>query len=115
MALHNTEYHAMCDLAREVRAMVKNHLANNETFARVQSYIKLANTNLAIVEKQVKKNNLFYANCTFKGFSFDMSSLLTSSYEIELYFKNQYDEGKFSHFGVDVLIMLLAECGLLED
>lgn len=115
MALHNTEYHAMCDLTREVREMVKNHLANNETFARVQGYIKLANDNLREVEEQIKRNNLFYEHCTLKGFSFDMSSLLTSSYEIELYFKNQRDEGKFAHFGVDTLIMLLAECGLIED
>jgi len=115
MALHNTEYHAMSNLTRDVKEMVKNYLANNETFARVQGYIKLANDNLARVEQQVKKNNLFYEHCTFKGFSFDMSSLLTSSYEIELYFKNKHNDGKFAHFGVDSLIMLLAECELLED
>lgn len=113
--LHNTEYHAMGNLTREVKEMVKNYLANNETFARVQGYIKLANDNLERVEQQVKKNNLFYEHCTFKDFSFDMGSLLTSSYEIELYFKNQHGEGKFSHFGVDTLIILLDECGLLED
>lgn len=113
--LHNTEYHAMCDLTREVKEIVKTYLSNNETFARVQGYIKLANDNLCKVEEQIKRNNLFYEHCTLKGFSFDKSSLLTSSYEIELYFKNQHDEGKFAHFGIDTLIMLLAECGLIED
>jgi hypothetical protein len=115
MALHNTEYHAMCDLTREIKEMVKNYLANNEIFARVQGYIKLANDNLVKVEKQIKQNNSFYEGCTIESFSFNMSSFLTSSYEINLYFKNKNNEGKFAHFGVDTLIMLLAECGLIED
>lgn len=113
--LHNIEYHAMCDLTNEVKEIVKNYLANNETFARVQGYIKLANDNLYQVEKQIKQNNLFYEDCTLKNFSFDKSSLLTSSYEIELYFKDKNNNGKFAHFGVDTLIMLLAECELIED
>ena len=115
MALHNTEYHAICDLTRDIKKMVKNYLTNNEIFVRVQGYIKLANDNLPRVEQQVKKNNLFYKHCTFKNFSFNMGSLLTSAYEIELYFKNQHDEGKFTQFGVDTFIILLAECGLIED
>lgn len=105
----------MCNLTHEVKEMVNAYLSNNETFARVQGYIKLANDNIRQVEKQIKQNNLFYENCTLKGFSFDKSSLLTSSYEIELYFKDRNDNGKFAHFGVDTLIMLLAECGLIED
>lgn len=113
--LHNREYHALCDLNREIQEIVKNYLSNNETFARVQSYIKLANDNLSQLEKQIKQNNLFYEGCTIKSFSFNMSSFLTSSYEINLYFKNKNNEGKFAHFGVDTLIMLLAECGLIED
>lgn len=115
MALHNTESYAMSDLMREVKEIVNTYLSNNETFARVQGYIKVANDNLAQVEKQIKRNNLFYEHCSLKSFSFDKSSLLTSSYEIELYFKNQHNEGKFAHFGVDTLIILLAECGLIKD
>lgn len=105
----------MCNLTREVKKIVDTYLSNDETFARMQGYIKLANDNIRQVEKQIKQNNLFYENCTLKGFSFDKSSLLTSSYEIELYFKDRNDNGKFAHFGVDTLIMLLAECGLIKD
>lgn len=115
MALHNTEAYALSDLRREVQEIVKNHLANNETFARIQGYIQLANDNLDKVEKQVKMNNQFYEHCSLKRFSFNMSSFLTSSYEIELYFKNPHDVGKFTSFGVDTLIILLSECGLIKD
>jgi hypothetical protein len=105
----------MCNLTREVKKIVDNYLSNDETFARVQGYIKLANDNLPQVENQIKRNNAYYKDYTLKGFSFDKSSLLTSSYEIELYFEDVNNNGKFAHFGVDTLIMLLAECSLIED
>ena len=113
--LHNNEYHAMCDLSRKVREMVNSFLAKDETFARIQGYIKLANDNIERIEKQVKNNNSFYEHCNLKEFYFNKSSLLTSSYEIELYYKDTNNNGKFSHFGVDTLIMLLAECELIKD
>lgn len=115
MSLHNTEYHSISKLKHEVQEIVNNYLSNNETFARVQQYIKLANDNLAKMEKQIKRNNHFYNGCSLKEFSFDKSSLLTFSYEIKLYYKNQFDEGKSVRFGVDTLIMALAECNLIED
>lgn len=114
MGLYNDEYNAIYDFKRAVRALVNNYLAQNETFARLQKYIQLANDNIEKVGEQIKENNLYYEDCTFVGFSFDKSSLLTPSYEMTLHYK-QGREDKYSHFGVDSFLLILIECGLLSD
>jgi hypothetical protein len=80
MGLYNNEYNAMYEFKRAVRKMVNDYLAQDETFARLQNYIELANTNIEKVGEQIKANNLYYEDCTFVKFSFDKSSLLTPSY-----------------------------------
>lgn len=114
MGLYNDEYNAIYDFKRSVRALVTNYLAQNETFARLQKYIQLANDNIEKVGEQIKANNLYYEDCTFVSFSFDKSSLLTPSYEMTLHYK-QGREDKYSHFGVDSFLLILIECGLLSD
>lgn len=114
MGLYNTEYNAIYDFKRAVRKLVNDYLAQDETFARLQNYIELANTNIEKVGEQIKANNLYYEDCTFVKFSFDKSSLLTSGYEMTLHYK-QYNEDKFAHFGVDSFLLTLIECGLLND
>lgn len=114
MGLYNTEYNAIYDFKRAVRKMVNDYLAQDETFARLQNYIELANTNIEKVGEQIKANNLYYEDCTFVSFSFDKSSLLTPSYEMTLHYK-QGREDKYSHFGVDSFLLILIECGLLAD
>lgn len=115
MGRYNDEYTAMCALKLAVRKMVNDYLAQDETFARLQNYIELANTNIEKVGEQIKANNLYYEDCTFVGFSFVRASLLTSTaYEMSLHYK-QGREDKYSHFGVDSFLLLLIECGLLED
>lgn len=114
MGLYNTECIAIYDFKRAVRKMVYDYLAQDETFARLQNYIELANTNIEKVGEQIKANNLYYEDCTFVNFAFDKSSLLTPSYEMTLRYK-QGNEDKFAHFGVDSFLLILIECGLLED
>lgn len=114
MGLYNTEYNAIYDFKRAVRKMVNDYLAQDETFARLQNYIELANTNIEKVGEQIKANNLYYEDCTFVNFAFDKSSLLTPSYEMTLRYK-QGHEDKFAHFGVDSFLLILIECGLLDD
>lgn len=114
MGLYNDEYNAMYEFKRAVRALVNNYLAQNETFARLQNYIELANTNIEKVGEQIKANNLYYEDCTFVGFSFDKASLLTPVYEMTLHYK-QGNEHKSSPCGVDSFLLILIECGLLED
>lgn len=115
MGLYNNEYQAIYELKREVRELVKSYLTHNETFARLQNYIELANTNIEKVGEQIKANNLYYEDCTFVSFSFDKASLITpASYEMTLHYK-QGNEDKFAHFGVDSFLLTLIECGLLED
>ena len=114
MGLYKTEYSAIYDLKRAVRKMVNDYLAQDETFARLQNYIELANTNIEKVGEQIKANNLYYEDCTFVGFSFNKASLLTSGYEMTLHHKIG-NEDKFAHFGVDSFLLVLIECGLLSD
>lgn len=114
MGLYNDEYNAIYNFKRAVRKLVNDYLLQDETFARLQGYIQLANDNIEKVGEQIKANNLYYEDCTFVGFSFDKASLLTPSYEMTLHYK-QGREDKFSHFGVDSFLLLLIECGLLND
>lgn len=114
MGLYNDEYNAIYNFKRAVRKLVNDYLLQDETFARLQGYIQLANDNIEKVGEQIKANNLYYEDCTFVEFSFDKTSLLAPSYEMTLHYK-QGREDKFSHFGVDSFLLLLIECGLLND
>lgn len=114
MGLYNDEYNAIYDFKRAVRALVNDYLEQNETFARLQGYIQLANDNIEKVGKQIQQNNLYYEDCTFVKFSFNKTSLLASSYEMTLHYK-QGCENRYTHFGADSFILLLIECGLLND
>lgn len=105
----------MCDLFRQCKAAVEQVLQNSEIYQRTQGYLKLANDNIEIVEKQVKKNNLFYEGTHSFKFYFNKGSLITSSYEIELSYKDESDNYKFTSIGIDSFIILLDECGLLKD
>ena len=114
MGLYNDEYNAIYNFKRAVSKLVNDYLLQDETFARLQGYIQLANDNIEKVGEQIKANNLYYEDCTFVGFSFDKTSLLAPSYEMTLHYK-QGREDKFSHFGADSFLLLLIECGLLND
>lgn len=97
-----------------VRELINNYLEQNETFARLQGYIQLANDNIDIVGKQIQQNNLLYEDCTFVKFSFNKTSFVAHVYEMTLHYK-QGREDRYSHFGVDSFLLLLIECGLLVD
>lgn len=115
MGLYNTEYNAIYDFKRAVRKMVNDYLAQNETFARLQNYIELANTNIEKVGEQIKANNLYYEECTLVRFSFNKECLIArGNYELTLYYK-QRGEDKFVGVGIDSFLLTLIECGLLED
>jgi hypothetical protein len=114
MGLYNNECNAMYEFKRAMRELINNYLEQNETFARLQGYIQLANANIDIVGKQIQQNNLLYEDCTFVKFSFNKTSLLSSTYEMTLHYK-QGREDRYTHFGVDSFLLLLIECGLLAD
>lgn len=114
MGLYNNECNAIYDFKRAVRELINNYLAQDETFARLQRYIQLANDNIDIVGNQIQQNNLLYEDCTFVKFSFNKTSLLSSTYEMTLQYK-QGRENRYTHFGVDSFLLLLIECGLLND
>lgn len=113
--LHNEEYHAMCDLFRQCNAAVEQVLLKSDIYQRTQGYLKLANDNIGIVEKQVKRNNHFYEGTHSFKFYFNKGSLITSSYEITLSFRDNYDNYRSASIGIDSFIILLDECGLLKD
>ena len=113
--LHNREYHEMCALFRQCQAAVEQVLQNSEIYQRTQGYLKLANDNIETVAKQIKRNNLFYEGTHSFKFHFNKGSLITSSYEIELSFKDESNHYKFTSIGIDSFIILLDECGLLKD
>ena len=114
MGLYNDEYNAIYDFKRAMRELINNYLEQNETFARLQGYIQLANDNIEKVGKQIQQNNLYYEDCTFVKFSFNKASFIAPVYEITLHYR-QGQEDRFSHFGADSFILLLIECGLLND
>lgn len=115
MGLYNDEYTAMYELKRAVRNMVDAYLTQDKFFARLQSYIQLANDNINKVESQIKSNNLYYEDCTLVRFSFDKACLIVrGNYELTLYYK-QCGEDKFVGVGIDSFILTLIECGLLSD
>lgn len=116
MSLHNNEYHAMCELRRQIKQLVENIINTSETYKRIQSYIKLANDNSEIVAKKVENNNsLCYEGITNIHAVFNMESLLTSSYEIHLCIYKEKKLYKSVSIGIDSFIVLLSECGLVDD
>lgn len=113
--LHNTEYYEMCNLFRECKSAVDEILRNSAIYQRTKGYINLANNNIDIVEKQVKHNNHFYEGAHSFKFYFNKGALITSSYEIQLSFRDSYNNYNSTSLGIDSFIILLDECGLLED
>lgn len=116
MALHNTEYYAMHELRCEIKQCV-NHITNSsETYKRIQGYIKLANENSALIAGKIKENNsLCYEGITQVSVSFNMESLLTSAYEVNICTYKGQDYYRSVNIGIDSFIILLSECGLVDD
>lgn len=116
MSLHNDEYHAMMNLKRVAKEAVKKVTESSEIYLRIKGYIKLANDNSNLVAKQIRENNsLCYDGITRIYATFNEESLITSAYEIHI---STYREKEF-HMGVDIgidsFIILLSECGLIDD
>jgi hypothetical protein len=105
----------MCDLFRWCKAAVDQVLQNSEIYQRTQGYLKLANDNIEIVAKQIKRNNHFYEGTHSFKFYFNKGSLITSSYEITLSYKDNRNDYHSTSIGIDSFIILLDECKLLED
>ena len=115
MGRYLDECTALYNLKREVRKMVEDYLIQDKFFARLQSYIQLANDNINKVESQIKANNLYYEDCTIIKFSFNKECLIIQGkYELTLHY-NQWGENKFVGVGIDSFILTLIECGLLSD
>lgn len=116
MALHNNEYYAMVELRRQVKQYVDNIINNSETYKRIQGYIKLANDNSTLIANKIKENNsLCYEGITRVSVSFNMESLLTSAYEVYIGTYKGKDFHRSVNVGVDSFIILLSECGLVDD
>lgn len=113
--LHNREYHAMCNLFQQCGAAIEQVLLKSDIYHRTQDYLKLANDNIGIVEKQIKRNNHFYEGTHSFKFYFNRGSLITSSYEIALSFRDNHNDYHSTSIGIDSFIILLDECGLLKD
>jgi hypothetical protein len=113
--LHNREYHAMCELFQQCGTAIEQVLLKSDIYQRTQNYLKLANDNIGVVEKQIKRNNHFYEGTHSFKFYFNRGSLITSSYEITLSFRDEHNDYHSTSIGIDSFIILLDECGLLKD
>jgi hypothetical protein len=113
--LHNKEYHAICELFRQCRKAIDEVLSKSDIYKRTQGYINLANDNIEVVEKQIKRNNHFYEGTHSFKFYFDKGSLITSFYEIALSYRDARDNYRHTSLGIDSFIILLDECGLIKD
>ena len=113
--LHNKEYHAICELFRQCRKAVDEVLTKSDIYQRTQGYLKLANDNIEIVEKQIKRNNCSYEGTHSFKFYFDKGSLINSFYEIALSYRDNRNNYRSTSIGIDSFIILLDECGLLKD
>ena len=113
--LHNREYHEMCNLFHQCKTAVDQVLQNSDIYQRTQNYLKLANDNIETVAKQIKRNNHFYEGTHSFKFYFNKGSLITSSYEITLSYKDNRDDYHSTSIGIDSFIILLDECGILKD
>ena len=105
----------MCDLFRQCKAVVEQVLQDSDIYQRTQGYLKLANDNIEVVAKQIKRNNHFYEGTHSFKFYFNRSSLITSSYEIMLSFRDAHNDYHSTSIGIDSFIILLDKCGLLKD
>lgn len=105
----------MCDLFRQCTAAVEQVLQDSKIYQRTQGYLRLANNNIEVVEKQIKRNNHFYEGTHSFKFYFNKGSLITSSYEITLSYRDAYNDHHSTSIGIDSFIILLDECGLLKD
>ena len=112
--LHNYEYHRFNDMSREVKKLIKEYLLTNEFYQRLTNYIKLANDNLDKFHKTICNRNSYYCNCELKEVSFNKESLLTSGYEICIWYKNK-DGGHTQLIDISSFIIFLAESNLIED
>lgn len=115
MSLHNTEYHNFCEEKRNFTKVVDEFLKSSETFQRIFGYIELCNKNLDVLQKSIASTNSYYNNCTFNKVCFNKSSLLNSNYECELKFTTPQGKVDWTSFGIDTLIIILADAGLIED
>jgi len=105
----------MCDLFHQCKNAVDQVLQNSEIYQRTQDYLKLANDNIEKVEKQIKRNNHFYEGTHSFKFYFNKGSLITSSYEITLSYRDNHNDYHSTSIGIDSFIILLDECKLLKD
>ena len=111
MLLHNLEYHAMCDLRKTIRNAVEEILMSSEVYQRVKDYIEIARDNSELLAKHIRENNsLCYDGITQVHVGFDTESL--NIYILTYRGKSFH---KRVNIDVDTLIILLAECGLIED
>ena len=105
----------MCDLFQQCGAAIEQVLLKSDIYQRTQGYLKLANDNIEVVAKQIKRNNQFYEGTHSFKFYFNRGSLITSSYEIMLSFRDEHNDYHSTSIGIDSFIILLDECELLKD
>ena len=111
MTLHNVEYHAMCDLRKSINYTIKQLLETSEIYQRVKNYVEIARNNSELLAKHIRENNsLCYDGITQVHVGFDTESL---NIYILTYCGKSFH--KRVNIDVDTLIILLAECGLIED
>lgn len=114
--LHNSESHAFSQMCREFKEAMQAFLENNETYQRVQGYIKLANDNLDTFYQAICKQNNYYLKYKLRNVELHKESLINRNlYEIRLCFIN--DKGQYDSvcFGVDILIIYLSKAELIKD
>ena len=111
MLLHNAEYYEMCSLRKYIDYTVKQLLEASEIYQRVKNYVEIARNNSELLAKHIRENNsLCYDGITQVHVGFDTESL---NIYILTYCGKSFH--KRVNIDVDTLIILLAECGLIED
>lgn len=116
MSLHNQEDHALSQMQREFKALVKQFLETNATHQRVQNYLDLANNNLDKLHTAICSANSNYKNYKLIKVSFRKEYLINNcQYEIELFFTNDRGERDSTSFGIDTFIIFLSRAGLVKD
>lgn len=116
MSLHNNEYHAMSDLRRVSKEAIKKVVESSEVYQRIKGYIELANDNSNLVAEQIRNNNsLCYDGITRIHITFNEESFITSTYEIHISTYKDKDFHRGVNVGIDSFIILLSECGLIND
>lgn len=116
MSLSNKEYHAFSQMCREFKEAMDSFLNSNEVYLRVQNYIKLANDNLDKFYEAICEQNSNYIDYKLRSVELHKESLINRNlYEIKLYFINDRGNYDSTCFGVDTLIIFLADAGLVKD